>query len=128
MSFLVAVGVAGAGALGTLCRYGTDQWVRRHFQAATQALPGLGILVVNVLGGAAAGLAFATLHSFPTALVIILSGFLGAFTTFSTAMLDTFLLLADKHWWKALTLLAATFILTLLVTWATFLLGTSWIS
>ena len=87
----VVVGIAVGGALGALARYGLDEWIGRR----TGAFP-WGILVVNVTGAFLIGLAVETLEPrFETGWVrpAVVTGFLGAYTTFSTLSLDTFRLL-----------------------------------
>ena len=94
--------LAGAGAAGTLARYGLAGLVQRH---AGAAFP-WGTLAVNTLGCFLAGLVWSLaeergLFSAETR-VIMLIGFMGAFTTFSTFALETDLLLRDAQWARAL--------------------------
>jgi CrcB protein len=90
-----ALGIAVAGALGALARYGLDGLVSRR---APGAFP-WGTFAVNVSGSLVLGLAFTLLTERLTvdpwlrsALTI---GFLGAYTTFSTLSLESYRLLAD---------------------------------
>lgn len=99
MSVFLWLAMALAGSLGALARWNLDLLVRRVVDAVAQrrsalsaptppALSLLGIGVVNILGclllGCGAG--FFAEHS---ALGFIAStGFLGGFTTFSTAVMD----------------------------------------
>ena len=73
-----------AGGAGSLARYLVDQFVafREH-----ERFP-YGILLVNLSGAFALGFLTATASSDP-ALRVAELGFLGAFTTFSTWMLDS---------------------------------------
>lgn len=95
------VAIALAGAAGALCRW--------SLTAAVQKLvPGVfpwGTFVVNVLGCFALGWAathFAVREDWSLALrTAVLSGFLGAFTTFSTFSFDTIELLRSGHATKA---------------------------
>jgi len=89
----VVVGIAVGGALGALGRYGLDEWIGRR----TGSFP-WGILVVNVTGAFLIGLAVETLEPrFETGWVrpAIVTGFLGAYTTFSTLMLESWRLIED---------------------------------
>ena len=88
---LVAVG----GAAGATVRYVVDQWVS---QRAEGAFP-WGTLVVNLSGSVLLGLLFAlaiergVLPASVRAPVMI--GFIGAYTTFSTLMLESWRLIED---------------------------------
>ena len=93
--------IALAGAIGALCRWGLTALVQR-------TVPGVfpwGTLVVNVIGSFAIGLLaahFTLREEWPPALrTAVLSGFLGAFTTFSTFSFDTLELLRTGHSLKA---------------------------
>ncbi len=91
-----AVAIAVAGALGALARYGLEGVVGRR---ATGAFP-WGTFVVNVSGAFALGLVF-TLATERWALAPWLRsastiGFLGAYTTFSTLMFESYRLAADR--------------------------------
>ena len=79
--------VALAGALGSACRYVLDRWISARVDGH---LP-WGTLVVNVSGSLAAGIVggLATTRSLtPELTLVIVGGFLGAYTTFSTAMVE----------------------------------------
>ncbi|MCC6755364.1 MAG: CrcB family protein [Solirubrobacterales bacterium] len=81
----VAVGLAGGLAAGA--RYLLDREITRRQEAAFPT----GILVVNLLGTFVLGLvAGSTLDG--EALVIVAGGAIGSFTTFSTLILDSHLL------------------------------------
>jgi CrcB protein len=73
------------GFLGTLCRYGTSVWVSRRFPAAF--IP-YGTLLVNVLGCLLIGIIFglSEKHELISAQwrLILVVGFCGGFTTFSS--------------------------------------------
>jgi CrcB protein len=86
------------GALGTLCRYWLDGLVMRQ----TGARFPWGILIVNTLGCFLFGLVYPLaeerlLISGETRF-IILTGFMGAFTTFSTFTFQTAEFLRDSQW------------------------------
>lgn len=94
--------LASAGALGTLARFAVSAAVQKQWPLPWP----LGTLIVNALGCFMAGLAFAAserlwpLH--PDARLIVLTGFLGAFTTYSALILETGQLLQHQGWRGAL--------------------------
>lgn len=80
--------IALAGAAGTLARYGIQH------QAAIRAWsPVTGTLLVNLVGCLAFGLAWGALHQRDLLVgdlrLVLLTGFLGAFTTFSAFIADS---------------------------------------
>lgn len=96
MNVAVWAGVAIAGAAGAAARYLVDLFLR---PAAPERFP-WGTTTVNVTGsfaaGALAGLAANGLDD--TVRVVVAGGFLGAYTTFSTAMFQTVVLIeAGAH-------------------------------
>lgn len=84
-----------AGGCGTLCRYGLAALVH---QLAGEAFPWR-TAAVNLAGCFLFGLVYALAEGRvalgATAKAAILTGFMGAFTTFSTYLFDTHLLLRD---------------------------------
>lgn len=90
--------VAAAGALGTLARYVLSVGIQR---AAGDDFP-WGTLLVNVIGcflfGLVWSLANERLVINREAQVVLLGGFMGAFTTFSTFIFDTHGFLQDDRW------------------------------
>ncbi len=90
--------IALAGALGTLARYGLGGLMHRLLPAGFP----WGTLTVNLVGSFAFGLIWGlaverNLIS-GEARLIILVGFMGAFTTFSTFMFETGQLMRDSQW------------------------------
>ena len=85
---MIWVAIALAGGLGAACRFALDHAVATRLGAA---LP-WGTILVNVSGslgaGVVAGLAASAVLPEPWRLVVA-GGFLGAYTTFSTAMVDS---------------------------------------
>ncbi len=91
-----------AGAAGTLARYGLTGLVQRLFRTEFP----WGTLTVNLVGCCLAGLLWAAAESrvqiSGQTRTVILVGFMGAFTTFSSLMLETGNLLRDSQWaWAA---------------------------
>ncbi|MCD4813890.1 CrcB family protein [bacterium] len=95
--------VALAGGLGTLSRYGLSGIVQR---SSSGSFP-WGTLVVNITGCLMFGVVWAIVENrfqiSSDIRTIVLVGFMGAFTTFSTFVFETQALLQDSEW-----LLAAT--------------------
>ncbi len=81
--------VAAGGALGAMARYGTDtvvgRWTGLGFPWGTVTVNLVGSLVLGLLIGAAVH----GLHLGHEARALAVTGFLGAFTTFSTFSLNT---------------------------------------
>jgi len=115
---LLLIGLAGA--LGTLARYGLSGIVQR---IAGGTLP-WGTLAVNVTGCFLAGLIWALIENRITVSgetrAIILIGFMGAFTTFSTFVLETGELMRDAEWFRAFGNLALQNIIGVLALFAGF--------
>lgn len=89
--------MAVAGGLGALTRWGMDTWLKRHIPALASltVINALGSFLLGLLMGAAAGagegqgvLGELSLGPVPvsgaTAVLVLGTGFLGGFTTFST--------------------------------------------
>jgi CrcB protein len=91
---LALVGVAVGGATGTISRYG----ITRILPAAGGSVP-WSIFLVNVSGSFALGFVLhLVIERWPTNDYIrpfVAIGFIGGFTTFSTVMVDTDLLVRD---------------------------------
>jgi CrcB protein len=87
--------IAAGGAAGAVARYLVDNAVLERYAGAFP----LGILVVNISGAFVLGLLAALIIDrgvLPTELRSpLLVGFLGAYTTFSTLMLDSWRLVED---------------------------------
>jgi len=84
MSALAWILVGPAGALGALARYGTG----RMLMALTGHGAPWGVLAVNLIGAFALGVATG-LAPGNHLLLVAGTGFLGAYTTFSTWMIET---------------------------------------
>ena len=90
--------IALAGSLGTLARYGLGGLVHR---LVPWPFP-WGTIAVNILGSFLFGLVWALAQErsmiSAEARIIVLAGFMGAFTTFSTFMFETGELLRNSQW------------------------------
>jgi fluoride exporter len=94
--------IALAGAAGTLARYWLSDWV----QAVIGVRFPWGTFAVNTIGcflfGVVWALAEERMVISADARVIILTGFMGAFTTFSTFIFETSDFLRDSQWLLAI--------------------------
>lgn len=102
--------LAIAGALGTVARYGLSGWAQRAFGDVGEprgwgdSAGGFpwGTLVVNVLGcflfGLVWSLAESGLKLDGHVRLAVLTGFMGAFTTFSTYAFESGQMLRDSQW------------------------------
>ncbi len=95
------VWIALAGAIGTLARYGLGAIVQRWFN---HGFP-WGTFVVNVLGCFAFGLVWTMAADrqvlSPELRVIVLVGFMGAFTTFSSFIFESGQMVRATQWLMA---------------------------
>lgn len=98
------------GALGTLARYGLQGLVQERTGAGFP----YGTLVVNLIGclllGGIAEYALTHLSVPPEWRIGITTGFLGAFTTFSTLTWETARLIQEGEWQRASVYLAVSLI------------------
>ncbi len=94
---LIAVGVGGF--FGAIARF----LIAGYVQKLSGIFFPIGTLTVNVLGSFIIGLLFMYFEQIihPMAKAMLVTGFLGALTTFSTFSLETFLLLQDGLYLKA---------------------------
>ena len=111
---LLAIGLGGA--VGALCRYGVTLWASSlvciNFPYST--------LIINVLGSFAVGLVFILLVErnllAPIWRSVLMVGFLGAFTTFSTFSLQALGLMEEGRYMGALGYIASSVITCILAT------------
>lgn len=103
--------IAVAGAIGAVCRYSVVNFI------GGRLFP-WGTLTVNVLGSAIMGLAYVIILE--KGLVsadmkpLIMTGFLGAFTTYSAFSLEAWQLIDRGDWFSALSYILGTTILCIL--------------
>ncbi|PPD57616.1 fluoride efflux transporter CrcB [Dehalogenimonas etheniformans] len=107
----IVILIAGAGALGSVCRYALSGAV---YAALGQNFP-YGTLVVNVIGSFLLGLLMQmglnTDLIPPHLRTVVAIGFLGAFTTFSTFTYETVQFIQDGAWGSAALNIATSLIL-----------------
>lgn len=109
---LVAVG----GAVGACLRLGLSEWVNRY----SNTHYALGTLSVNVLGSFLIGIAYVLIteksHLPADAKPLIMTGFLGALTTFSSFSLDTLIHIHNGQWQHAIIYTLLSIVLCLIST------------
>jgi CrcB protein len=97
MTPLLFLGVAVAGGLGSACRLLLDGVIRSRTRGTTP----WGTIVINLTGSFLLGLVtgVSSVHLLPEAAHLVLgAGFLGGYTTFSTASFETVRLLQERKW------------------------------
>ena len=108
--------VALAGALGALARWGVGAWFGHRFPSFPW-----GTMVINVSGSFILGVLFAVLVErnigTPMLRVALMTGLLGAYTTFSTFSLETFRLFEDGATGSAIANIGFSVVLGLLAVW-----------
>src|SRR4051812_21550102 len=98
--------LAFAGALGTLSRYGLGTWIQRQhgsdFPWGTWGVNGLGCFFFGFVWALSEG----RFYLDASTRFLVLAGFMGAFTTFSTYMFETHRMLEGGQWvWAAVNLM-----------------------
>ena len=96
-------------AIGAPSRYAVDQYLRRFTKKP------YGTFAVNVIGSFLIGLTFKSSESVKDLLAI---GFAGAYTTWSTFMLDLYLAYELRRYKDALINVGASLVFGLLAAWA----------
>jgi fluoride exporter len=115
MKQLLLIALGGAG--GALCRYGLVNLINQFNHGKFP----MGTLTVNVIGSFLIGVVYVliaerlSLH--PDWRSILMVGFLGAFTTFSTFSLEVITLLENGQLVTALTYITSSLLVCLLVAW-----------
>lgn len=92
---MTVLGVAVAGALGALARYGLGGFIATRYPSSFP----WETLIINVSGSFVLGLMFVVFTErfmpHPALRTALMVGFVGAYTTFSTFSLETFRLIED---------------------------------
>jgi CrcB protein len=101
MNTLTIIAVASGGAIGATLRLFINGTVNKNF---IHALP-LGTLTVNLIGSLLIGMLFAYFHLnnslSPHMNTFMVTGILGALTTYSTFAIESFFLLESGHYTQA---------------------------
>jgi fluoride exporter len=117
-----AVAIGAAGAAGALARWGLGSWFGQRFPTFPWAT-----LVINVSGSFVLGLLFVVLVErgigSSTTRLALMTGLLGAYTTFSTFSLETFRLFEIGSTRAALSNVALSVVLGLMGAWAGIVAG-----
>jgi len=98
--------IALTGGLGALARYGLSGLVRRynHLLPSGESFP-WGTVTVNLVGCLIFGILAASfdrrLSINPETRIVVLTGFMGAFTTFSTFAFESAQLMRESQWMLA---------------------------
>jgi CrcB protein len=120
---MTIVGVAIAGALGALARYGLGGFIASRYPSAFP----WETLIINVSGSFILGLLFVALTerfmAHPALRASLMVGFVGAYTTFSTFSLETFRLIEDGAVGLALANIAASVAVGLLAVYVGVVIG-----
>jgi CrcB protein len=114
-SLLVAVG----GFFGAISRYGIGLWANRR----PSRLP-WGTLTVNLIGSFLLGIIIGS-HVGGVVPLLLGTGYMGAFTTFSTFKVESIQLGRQKGWGALVAYLAVSYSVGLLLGFAGFWLGQS---
>ncbi len=97
MTALLFLAVSVAGGVGAACRFMLDGVIRA---AASTRLP-VATATINISGSFALGMLVGL--AVPSSLLLVAgTGFLGGYTTFSTASYETVRLMQDRAWGHAL--------------------------
>lgn len=106
LNYMTIISVASGGAIGATLRLIINGFINKHF---VHSLP-LGTLSVNLLGSLLIGILFAYFHLnttlSPHLRTFMVTGMLGALTTYSTFAIESFFLLESGHYVYAFTNMA----------------------
>lgn len=110
--------LAGCGGfVGTCGRYLVGKWCAGMWHGSFP----MGTFLVNIIGCFIIGIFFGLLEKAhvmtPGENVLLITGFCGGFTTFSSLADDMYLLLQQKHWLFFGLYVGASFLLGLLLVW-----------
>ncbi|MBA1146152.1 fluoride efflux transporter CrcB [Ectothiorhodospiraceae bacterium WFHF3C12] len=115
MPWLSILAVAGGAAAGALCRWGLSNWLNPVFPTVP-----LGTLAANLAGGLLVGVlveGFGRLGNVPMELrLMLVTGFLGALTTFSSFSAEMVFAMRQGHYLWAVAGMAAHLLGSLLMT------------
>ena len=113
MMFLAGLG----GFVGTCLRYATGRLCHLFVVGGVP----LGTFIVNIIGSLIIGILFGVAertHAITPAIsALLITGFCGGFTTFSSFANDSFLLLQQRHWIVMLIYIIVSVVLGILMVW-----------
>src|SRR5690349_809981 len=123
--------VAIGGAIGSMARYGIGGLVSEKFAATKFGIFPMGTLFVNVTGSCFIGFLAAitaaegkmTPPSRVLATQLLITGFCGGFTTFSSFSRETLVLLRDRQWLYAGGNMLLSVVLCMIAVWIGYLAG-----
>lgn len=106
MNILTIIAVASGGAIGATLRMFISTMINKHYE---NAVP-FGTLGVNLLGSFIMGMLVAYFYLYtslsPTLKTFLITGILGALTTYSTFAMESFILLHTQQYIYAFTNMA----------------------
>jgi CrcB protein len=118
---LNAILVAAGGFFGAMARYGMSQWINKRFPSTFP----IGTFVVNLLGSFLLGLLFG--GGWNSSIMLLLgTGFMGAFTTFSTFKLENIHLRLKKEHGIFVRYLGFSYTFGILLAFVGYALGSIW--
>lgn len=110
--------VALGGFFGAIARFGISNWVKREY---SPIFP-IATLIINLLGSFLLGLLIGNNLS-NTWKLLFGTGFMGAFTTFSTFNLENIQFFSQKNWKLPLSYLSISYLFGILLALLGFKLG-----
>ena len=114
--------VGFGGAVGAIARYGLTGAAQRAIGGELGARYPLGTLAANVLGCLMAGVVAYFFVDRPVLTphqrLLLMTGFLGGLTTFSSFGYETAMMARGSDWWAAFLNIAANVVLSLAAVWA----------
>lgn len=116
MTFAVWAGVAVIGGIGAVSRFLVDKAVTKHAAKRLSRPFPVGTLAVNVSGAGLLGF-FGGMALSPNAALLAGTAFVGAYTTFSTWMLETQRLGEERQVWPAVANIVISVVLGLGAAW-----------
>jgi|MDTC01.3.fsa_nt_gb CrcB protein len=118
MTQVIAVGLGGC--VGALLRYGLVGWIPQWPLSQTMPIP-IGVLIVNLMGclliGVLKGLSDARDFFSPATALLVFTGCLGSFTTFSTFGMETVDMLQAGQWSSAVLYVGISVLVGLILVW-----------